>query len=132
MSGLVWSVKPEEAWGAMARAYADQVEADIVRFAQGLTDEITAYMKENHRWQNDTGAAEAGLYSDVIHVVRESVTVLMSHGPAVAHAWILEYAHTGRFEILSTTLDHFAPVIFRGVEGIVQGRSRAIQALNRA
>lgn len=120
---ISWNITPDEAWGALAQAQVDGIEADIVALVNALLDEVQAWMRANHPWQNRTGAAEAGLYTDIEHVVRQSVTLLMSHGPAVPYAVFLEYAHGGRWAILGDTSDRFWPVLYRGAVEIAQRHS---------
>lgn len=115
-----WTIQPGDAWAGLVQVRADAIEADIVALVESLLDDVEAYMKAEHRWQNRTGAAEAGLYTDIEHAVREFVYLLMSHGPTVEYAVFLEYAHAGRFEILSTTTDQWWPILYRGVVGIVR------------
>lgn len=117
---ISWTIPPGDAWAALTEARADAIEADIVALVESLLDDVQAYMRTEHRWQNRTGAAEAGLYTDIEYAVRQFVYLLMSHGPAVPYAVFLEYAHAGRFEILSTTTDQWWPVLYRGVVEIVR------------
>ena len=118
-----WIVRPEQAWGDYAEAFADAVEAQIVALAEGLTDEITQWMKENARWTDRTGEARANLYSDVIHVVRTSVTILMSHGPTIEYSvWLELHPYYG---ILGDAVDHFAPLVFRRTREILHKVSAA-------
>lgn len=118
-----WNVDPGEALARLVRQKIDAIERDIVRLVDKLSDQATQFMRASARWQDDTGEARAGLYADVEHAVRESVTLLLSHGPAITYAHWLEYAHRGRFEILSTTSDNFWPLLYRGAVDIMQKHS---------
>lgn len=118
-----WNIRPEEAWGALVEQETAAIEAEIVALVDRLSDEAAVWMRANHAWENVTGEAEAGLYADIEHVARQSVTLLMSHGPAVWYAWYLEYSHAGRFAILADTSDRFWPVLLRGVTEIVRQHS---------
>jgi hypothetical protein len=117
---ITWNITPEESWGRIAQSQVDGIEADIVALVDGMTEEVAAWMRVNHRWQNRTGAAEDGLYADIEHVVRQSVYLLMSHGPAVPYAWFLEFAQRGRFAVLPDAVDFFWPILYRGVVEIVR------------
>lgn len=118
-----WNLDPGEYLERLTRQRIDALERDIVRLVDRLSNQAATFMRQNARWQDRTGEARAGLYADVEHAVRESVTLLLSHGPAVEYAVWLEYAHRGRFEILSTTSDNFWPLLYRGVVEIAQRHS---------
>lgn len=117
---ISWSVDPGEYLERITRQRIDAIERDIVRLVNRLSNQAATFMRQNARWTDRTGEARAGLYADVEHAVRESVTLLLSHGPAVPYAVWLEYAFSGKFEILSTTSDHFWPLLYRGVAEIAQ------------
>jgi hypothetical protein len=118
-----WNITPEEAWSALVRQRVDAIEADIVRLIESLLDDAQNYMRSEARWQDRTGEARAALYTDIERVVRESVDLVMSHGPAIEYAVFLEYAYAGRYEILSSTYDQFWPIVYRGVVDIVRRHS---------
>lgn len=118
---VTWNILPEDAWGALVQGRADAIEADIVALIDDLTDQVTIWMRANHRWQNRTGDAEAGLFSDVEHVIHQSVYLLMSHGPAIDYAWFLEA--NPRFAVLGDAADTFWPVLLRGVRDILRRHS---------
>lgn len=120
---ISWNIDPGEYLERLTRQRGDAIEHDIVNLVDHLSDQATAFMRQEARWTDRTGAARAGLYADIERVVRESVTLLMSYGPAIEYAYWLEWAHQGRFEILSTTSDNFAPLLFRGVQEIVRRHS---------
>lgn len=120
MSGswdITWNITPEVAWEEIAKRQVDAIEADIKAFIEEMLDPVQQWMKENHRWKNQTGAAEEGLYADIEHIVRTIVYLVMSHGPAVEHAWILEA--NPRTALLGDAADHWWPVLYRGVVEIV-------------
>ena len=120
---ITWNITPQEAWGQLAQAQVDAIEADIVALVNAMLDEVQQWMRENHPWTNRTGAAEAGLYTDIEHAARESVYLLMSHGPAVSYAWYLEHSFGGRFSVLGDTSDRFWPVLYRGALEIARRHS---------
>jgi hypothetical protein len=118
---VTWNVLPEEAWAALVKDRVDLIEADVVALIDGMTDEVTTWMRANHRWENRSGDAEAGLYADVEHVLKQSVHLLLSHGPAVEYAWFLEA--NPRYALLGDAADHFWPVLLRGVQEILRKHS---------
>lgn len=116
-----WIVRPEESWPVLAQQQVDGIEADIIALIDGMADEVTQWMRANHRWQNQTGAAEAGLFADIEQAAHQYAALMMSHGPAIPYAWALEASP--RTALLDDVVDHFAPVLFRGVQEIVRRHS---------
>lgn len=117
-----WQITPEVAWSAMASDYADIVESDIVALCESLLDPIQEWMRANHGWTNRSGAAEAGLYTDLSHVARMSVTILLSHGPAIEYAEYLETVRAGSLGVIAPAVDWWGPKVFNGVQEIMARR----------
>lgn len=115
---ISWSRTPADAWSELARMEAAEIEAETVALVDGVTDQAAAWMKENHRWQNVTGEAEAGLYADTLHVARQTVSLFLSHGPTITYARWLE--NNPKFGILGDSVDQFAPILFRGLQEIAK------------
>lgn len=118
---ITWNVQPDVAWGNLVQAQVDAIEADIVALVDGMTDQVAQWMRDNHRWTNRSGDAEAGLYADIEHVARTSVHLLISHGPAIEYAWILEL--NPRTALLGDTLDVWWPVLYQGILEIMRRHS---------
>lgn len=72
-----------------------------------LAEEMEAYMKANHPWENRTGAAEAGLQAVVVHSADRS-TIWVGHGKDVPYGLWLEIMQNGRFAILMPTVLKFS------------------------
>lgn len=119
---VTWNIDPGAYFAAITQQRVDAVKRDIVALVERLTDEVVAWMQQNARWQDDTGRARAGLWSDIEETTWQ-VYLLMSHDVTLDYTWFLEYAHAGRFEILSSASDHFWPVLYRGVVEIVRRHS---------
>lgn len=115
---ITWTRTPADAWGELAKVEAAAIEAEVVALVDGITDQAAEWMKQNHRWENRTGDAEAGLYADILQVAHETVSLLLSHGPTIAYAHILEA--NPRFAILGDAVDQFAPILFRGLQEIAK------------
>lgn len=115
---ITWIRTPGDAWAELARIEAAAIEAEVTQLVSDWVDQAATWMKENHRWQNQTGAAEAGLYADVIVVAHQTVSMLLSHGPLISHARFLEA--NPRFAVLGDAVDQFAPVLFRGLQEIAK------------
>lgn len=115
---ISWTVRPDEAWGQLAEREIRQIEAEIVRLVDGLTDNAASWMRAEARWVDRTGDARASLYADLIHDTGRTVSMLLSHGPTIHYAHFLEA--NPRYAILGDAVDWFAPVLFRGVQDIVR------------
>jgi len=124
MSELVtWTIDPAAYMAAVVQNRIDAIEQDVVALIDGLTEQVTAYMQANARWTDRTGDARRGLWSDIDHVVHQAVYLLMSHDVTLDYSWYLETVSSGRYEILSSTSDHFWPVLYRGVLEILRRHS---------
>jgi hypothetical protein len=118
-----WQTTPEQVWPRVARRRVDAIVRDIVRFMDGLAPEVEAWMKANHPWQNQTGAAEAGLHAERVYTPEQFAGVMFSHGEDVPPAIWLEVAHRGQYSILMPALDYFAPRLLQEVRAIVRRHS---------
>lgn len=118
-----WVIRPEDVWPNLAQSQADAIESDLVAMVDGMTDEVASWMRDNARWQDDTGQARAALYADIETVARRSVDLIMSHGPAISYSWWLETVRQGRLGILGDALDNWSPVLFRRAQEIVRRHS---------
>jgi hypothetical protein len=118
-----WDVTPDVAWEGAAKLQAQRIEQDIVKLIESLLEQAQGYMRENARWQDISGDARSGLYTDIEMAVREFADLVMSHGPAIPYAWDLETVSNGRYAILGDTYDHFAPLIYREVSAIIRRHS---------
>lgn len=113
---VTWSRTPAQAWYAVVKNRADNIEQDTVIMVDRWTDTATAWMKENARWTDRSEDARNNLYSDTIHVAHETVSMLLSHGPTITYARFLEA--NPKFAILGDAVDQFAPLLFRGLQQI--------------
>lgn len=115
-----WTVTPEQAFVPLYAQYADQLEQEITSLAERMTDEITAYMKQNAPWTDRTGEARASLYSVVQHEARQMISVLVSHGTLIPYGVYLELSYGGKNAIIAPTIDIFGPRLWREVQAVVQ------------
>lgn len=115
-----WQITPEQVWPEISRRQIAAIERELVKFCDGMAKEIAAWMKANHVWQNQTEAAEKGLYAELVHIMGEFAGVLFSHGEDVAHAWWLETIQRGKFGIIAPALDYFAPKLKAGASAVVR------------
>lgn len=115
-----WQITPEQVWPQISQRQIATIERELVKLCDKMRGEIAAYMKANHPWENVTGAAEAGLHAELVHVLNEFAGVMFAHGDDVAHAWYLETMQRGRFGIIAPTLDVFGARLLTEVKAIVR------------
>jgi hypothetical protein len=104
----------------LVQAKADAIERDIVALVERMLDPAQAWMQANAPWTDRTGQARANLYTDLEHAARQSVGMLLAHGPTISYSVYLETMQMGRFAILAPAVDWWAPVLFREVQAIVR------------
>lgn len=73
--------------------------------AEDIAKEVQAYAKENAPWEDRTGAARAGLTSDVYE--NDAVIVLQLYHTVDYGVW-LETIQAGAYAIIMPTLEHFS------------------------
>ena len=85
---------------------------NFVQYMQRRADEIEAYMKQNHPWQNRTGRAERGLHTSVEEVTsggEAMVQIGLFHDEGTWYWRHLEYGMGRRFAIIEPTQRIFGP-----------------------
>ena len=80
---------------------------------ESIKTSVEAYAQSNAPWSDRTGAARAGLTADV--VVKGTEVILELYHTVDYGLW-LEVIQNGNFAIIEPTLQHFAPLVFQGVE----------------
>lgn len=117
---FVWDASPEAVFVPMAEKYVADVYGLVVSIANQYAPDIEAWMKHNHPWQNRTGAAEAGLHVVIEEMAGSMVTLILSHGADVDYGIWLEVKAQGRWGILSTAVDYWAPIIFGEIQAALR------------
>lgn len=90
----------------------NRASQNFVKYMQRRADEIEAYMKQNHPWQNRTGRAERGLHTSVDEVVTGGealVQIGLLHDEGTWYWRHLEYGMGRRFAIIEPTQRVFGP-----------------------
>lgn len=90
----------------------NRASQNFVQYMQRRADEIEAYMKQNHPWQNRTGRAERGLHTSVDEVVTGGealVQIGLLHDEGTWYWRHLEYGMGRRFAIIEPTQRVFGP-----------------------
>lgn len=112
-----WQVTPEIAFGQLMGRYARRIRAGIRAIAAQRAPQIEQWMKDNHRWQNITGAAEEGLNTTIEDIAQDMVTIILEHG--VSYGVYLELAHAGAWGVIAPALDVWGIVVWRDVQRLV-------------
>ena len=90
----------------------NRASQNFVQYMQRRADEIEAYMKQNHPWQNRTGRAERGLHTTVDEVTTGGealVQIGLFHDEGTWYWRHLEYGMGRRFAIIEPTQRIFGP-----------------------
>lgn len=90
----------------------NRASQNFVKYMQRRADEIEAYMKQNHPWQNRTGRAERGLHTtvDEVRTGGEAIVQIgLLHDEGTWYWRHLEYGMGRRFAIIEPTQRIFGP-----------------------
>lgn len=115
-----WQVTPEIAFGQLVNGYTNRIRAGVRRIAHRRAVDIEEWMKDNHPWQNITGAAEAGLEAFVEEIALDITQIILTHGEGVEYGVYLELAHGGRWGVISPALDVWGPIVWRDVQALLR------------
>lgn len=112
-----WIVTPEVAFGQLLGVYSNRIRSGVRRIAHRRAVEIEEWMKENHPWQNVTGAAEEGLEAYVEEIGLDMVQIILQHG--VDYGVYLELSRGGSWGVIAPALDFWGPVVWADVQALV-------------
>lgn len=112
-----WIVTPDIAFSQLTNAYIARIRAGVRAIAHHRAPEIETWMKDNHLWINRTGAAEAGLHTEVEDAALDIVEIILEGG--VDYQIFLELANGGRYAIIAPAVDYWGPVIWRDVMALL-------------
>lgn len=118
-SGFVWEVTPDVAFGRLGENYARHLRDGVRAIANNRAPEIAEWMKQNHAWQNRTGAAEAGLHTTVEEISLDMLAIILAHGDDIPYASYLELANGGVWGVIAPALDYWGQVVWRDVQRLV-------------
>lgn len=113
MSGVTWTVTPEQAFTPGVQAYITRIRAGVRAIADRYAPQIEAWMKAEAIWTDRTGNARQTLNTEVEQVTSDMVAIILAHG--VSYGVYLELSHGANFAIVTPALDYFGPLIWRDV-----------------
>lgn len=92
--------------------FTDDAEQEL----QDAAADILQYAKNNAPWQDQTGAARQGLG---VEVTKSFGEVVLNLYHTVDYGLWLEVIQNGRFATIMPTLEHYAPIVFGQVGGVI-------------
>lgn len=96
-----------------------------ITFAMQATgSEMTAYMKNNAPWQDDTGRARQGLFVTFEHPNRDAWELIAAHSVEYGIYLETKWMGTGdfgwgKYAIVMPTIERFKPILFSRLEGLL-------------
>lgn len=115
--GLKWDVTPYQAFTDLVENYAQSLFSTGRFIAYTRAAEMQSWMQSNAPWTDRTGDARASLFATVYDDGGTIIQIRIGHG--VDYGVWLEIAHGGRWAIIAPTVDHFAPIIGRDIQRMV-------------
>lgn len=107
-----WQVSPSQAFVPGMIAYERRLYGALHRLMATFAQEIEAWMKQNARWQDDSGLARASLWAEV-RTLGNDIALAIGHG--VWYGLYLETGFAGRYAIITPAMDEFGPRIWAAV-----------------
>lgn len=117
-TGFVWIDPPEKVFVPMTQHYVANLEARILAIVNKYAPQVEAWMKANHPWQNRTGAAEAGLHTEVEYAVGQMVRIILSHG--VDYGIWLEVLRSGANAVIGPAVDVWSVIIWDDIQALLR------------
>jgi hypothetical protein len=103
----------------MAQAYTQTIIVSGRRVAHARAAEAEEWMKANAPWQDQTGAARKGLYTEVREAPAILAEIIFSHGQDIDYGIWLETRFAGRNAIIAPAIDFWGPKLMQDVQRIV-------------
>lgn len=113
-----WTITPEAAFVPLTNAYIAAIRRGVRQIADRRAPQIEQWMKDNHLWQNITGAAEAGLHTTVEGVSLDMVQIILEHG--VDYGQYLELSRGGVWGILAPAVDYWGVIVWNDVQALLR------------
>lgn len=107
-------VRPEDVWNRGMRRHAARIRYTVKQVYESRKEEVEAWMKANAPWEDRTGDARASLHVELEEYLAQYVMNLM-YGDAIYYDVYLEFDHGGKFSIVPTTMDYWAPELMHDV-----------------
>jgi hypothetical protein len=110
---IIW-IEPPEGMIRALELYGKKALASIYAVAEFIADKMQTEAPQNAPWEDRTGNARSGLFSDVEMEAAEAiVTIYLSHGHTIFYGKFLELAHGGRYSIIMPTIEANLPELMK-------------------
>lgn len=117
--GFSWQVPPETVFPQMANQYVQTIMLTGRRVAHQRAEDATQWMKDNAEWQDQTGAARAGLHVKELESPGVLTELVFSHDESLDYPIWLEIAHGGKFAIIAKAIDVWGPILMNDLQRIM-------------
>jgi hypothetical protein len=113
-----WVRPPEELARGIER-YGQRVLAAVYAVAEFIATKMQNESRRNARWQDRTGNARSGLFSQVTREAAGAVVIIyLSHGHTVDYGKFLELAHGQKYAIVMPTIEANLPELKRMLDDL--------------
>lgn len=122
MSAVVegrWIVPPNQAFPQLLEQYTKTIILSGRRVAHQRAEDATAWMKENAPWQDQTGAARAGLHVDELESPGVLTELVFSYSEETFYSVYLETRFAGKNSIIAPAIDYWGPKLMQDIQRIV-------------
>lgn len=117
--GFQWDVEPDLAFPQLVERYTNTIFLSGRRVADQRAADAERWMKQNAPWQDRTGAARAGLHTQVLESPGVLAEIVFSHDPNLDYPIWLEIANGGRYAIIAPAIDYWGAIFMRDIQRIV-------------
>lgn len=117
-SGIIWETSPEAVFPRGVEEWLQSINEAVYQLMLFRAPQISSWMRLNASWQDRTGNARQSLYAEVERALFE-ITVWIAYGAAIDYAVYLEFAHAGKYSILSPALDYWIPILWNDVKALL-------------
>lgn len=105
---FTWVTPPENMVKAIEQ-YGQRTLIAVRAVADYMAQVIQDAMRTDASWEDRTGNARSGLFSQVDQAASDLITIYMSHGHTVNYGLWLEVANGGKYAIIMPTLEKHLP-----------------------
>lgn len=109
-ASITWT-RPVSAMAGDVAQIAARLMIAVERHMTMVAARILSWVRANHPWQNQTGAAEA---SFTVQALNGGMTILLMHG--VFYGIYLEYKHGGRWGVIPAAIEAGIPMVIQGLQ----------------
>ena len=111
-----WLSDPVEVFGSMVDGYEAYIRAVIRDICNYYVPQIEAWMKQNAKWEDQTGNARQTMYAELQEML---YTFIIRADYGMDYGVFLELANSGRFAVVAPAMDFFTPQIFKAIQGAI-------------